>query len=230
MFFPNRAGRFWPKTGCDDSGQNCESGQSVDPCNEGGCDPPADTKVEFFFPPSGDPGAVWYDVSLVDGYSLAAEIVPSIQQDSCIPTHCALSFDLCPQDENDVGNLQVRSKDGSRVIYCLAPCKSKFRRSALSAFNFFYLKNGTSRHHSDSADLSWIHLECFCAAQLRQLIPNLAEPGRLLTRNTSISFIRLARLLTLTHTMTKPGFTTAPTELTSKSLSALDFFVSYVEN
>lgn len=25
-------GRFWPKTGCDNNGQNCEVGQSVDPC------------------------------------------------------------------------------------------------------------------------------------------------------------------------------------------------------
>lgn len=63
-------GRFWPKTGCDGGGQNCELGQSTDPCGPTGCDPPADTKVEFFFPPSSDPNDVWYDVSLVDGYSL----------------------------------------------------------------------------------------------------------------------------------------------------------------
>jgi hypothetical protein len=35
-------GRFWPKTGCDGSGQNCELGQSSDPCGPTGCDPPAD--------------------------------------------------------------------------------------------------------------------------------------------------------------------------------------------
>jgi hypothetical protein len=69
-------GRFWPKTGCDGNGQNCEVGQSSDPCGPTGCDPPADTKVEFFFPTISDPNDVWYDVSLVDGYSLPASIVP----------------------------------------------------------------------------------------------------------------------------------------------------------
>jgi hypothetical protein len=38
-------GRFWPKTGCDGSGHNCEVGQSVPPCPSGGCHPPAETKV-----------------------------------------------------------------------------------------------------------------------------------------------------------------------------------------
>lgn len=69
-------GRIWPKTGCDDSGNNCEFGQSIAPCPDGGCQPPAETKVEFFFPPNGDPAAAYYDISLVDGYSLGAEITP----------------------------------------------------------------------------------------------------------------------------------------------------------
>lgn len=42
-----------------------------------GCQPPAETKIEFFFPPAGDPRNVWYDISLVDGYSLSMEIIPS---------------------------------------------------------------------------------------------------------------------------------------------------------
>jgi hypothetical protein len=71
-------GRFWPKSGCDADGEYCEVGQSVAPC-DGGCDPPAETKVEFFFPGDDVPGAVWYDVSLVDGYSLPVEIVPDSQ-------------------------------------------------------------------------------------------------------------------------------------------------------
>jgi len=72
-------GRFWPKTGCDGSGNNCVMGQSMPPCPTGGCQPPAETKVEFHFPPAGNSDAVWYDVSLVDGYSLPAEIIPSVQ-------------------------------------------------------------------------------------------------------------------------------------------------------
>jgi len=76
-------GRFWPKMGCDSTGHNCEVGQSMEPCLPAGCDPPAETKVEFNFPAIGDTLAVWYDVSLVDGYSLPAEIVPS-QVVSCL--------------------------------------------------------------------------------------------------------------------------------------------------
>lgn len=75
------AGRFWPKIECDNTGQNCAVGQSVAPCPSAGCQPPADTKVEFFYPPINDPQNrnVWYDVSLVDGYSLPMEIIPSRQ-------------------------------------------------------------------------------------------------------------------------------------------------------
>lgn len=143
MCFLRRGGRFWPKSGCNADGQGCEVGQSVDPCNPGkfvvdsilwkilqnvsfvgGCDPPAETKVEFFFPAAGDPGDVWYDVSLVDGYSLPAEIVPSVQVGSCVTTHCDLSLDHCPTNENYVGDLRL-IRNG-RTIKCLAPCKSKW--------------------------------------------------------------------------------------------------------
>lgn len=119
-----RGGRFWPKTGCDGNGQNCVSGQSVPPCGPRGCDPPAETKVEFYFPAAGASGSVWYDVSLVDGYSLPAEIVPSVQQGTCRTTRCAVSLNSCPTNENGVGDLRVR-KNG-KTVQCLAPCKSEF--------------------------------------------------------------------------------------------------------
>lgn len=70
------AGQLWPKTGCDDSGQNCEYGQSSAPCPASVCDPPAGTKVEFFFPSNGNAANSNYNISLVDGYSMGAEIVP----------------------------------------------------------------------------------------------------------------------------------------------------------
>lgn len=73
------AGSFWPKTECDSNGQNCAVGQSVAPCPSTGCQPPADTKVEFFYPPINNANTVWYDISLVDGYSLPMEIIPSRQ-------------------------------------------------------------------------------------------------------------------------------------------------------
>lgn len=70
------AGRLWPKTGCDRTGYNCEFGQSIEPCLPNGCQPPANTKVEFNFPPENSQNASSYDINLVDGYSLASEIVP----------------------------------------------------------------------------------------------------------------------------------------------------------
>lgn len=81
-------GRFWPKIGCDGSGQNCQVGQSNPPCPANGCQPPADTKVEFFYPAVNSQDAVWYDVSLVDGYSLPMEILPS---QSVSYKHCSFN-------------------------------------------------------------------------------------------------------------------------------------------
>jgi len=56
-------GRFWPKVDCDASGNNCGVGQSVNPCPSKGCQPPADTKVEFFFPSINGQNSIWYDIS-----------------------------------------------------------------------------------------------------------------------------------------------------------------------
>lgn len=61
------AGRLWPKIGCDQHGANCEFGQSIAPCPNGGCHPPADTKVEFFFAPKDSSQKSFYDISLVSG-------------------------------------------------------------------------------------------------------------------------------------------------------------------
>jgi len=85
-------GRFWPKTGCNSNGQACEVGQSVPPCPPKGCQPPAETKVEFFFPPTGRSDNVWYDVSLVDGYSLAATITPNRQVGFRLTINSCLRF------------------------------------------------------------------------------------------------------------------------------------------
>lgn len=70
------SGRFWPKVGCNRNGENCEFGQSIEPCPACGCQPPAETKLEFFFPPVNSSIASYYDISLIDGYSLSAEITP----------------------------------------------------------------------------------------------------------------------------------------------------------
>jgi len=116
------AGRFWPKTGCDSQGQACSTGQALPPCPSQGCQPPADTKIEFFFGPEGGTKRPFYDVSLVDGFSLAASIVPSTSGGRCTPTSCSMDLAKCPASETqEVGDLQI--KEGSSVVQCFAPCK-----------------------------------------------------------------------------------------------------------
>lgn len=69
-------GRLWPKTGCDDDGNNCELGRSIRPCPDG-CHQSAQTKVAFFFPPMWDVSKdSYYKISFIDGYSLSSEIIP----------------------------------------------------------------------------------------------------------------------------------------------------------
>jgi hypothetical protein len=116
------AGRMWPKIGCDGSGQNCFFGQSSPPCPAGGCHPPADTKVEFFFPANFQ-GQSWYDISLVDGYSQPVSIRPSRPDTgSCVYTDCRINLNSCPTNEkNGLGNLKV-TKSG-QLVACLSPCK-----------------------------------------------------------------------------------------------------------
>lgn len=134
-------GRIWPKTGCNEDGQACAVGQSIAPCDPSGCPPPAETKIEFFFPPVDEDHSVWYDISLVDGYTLPVEIIPSRkvcfelfkliqiqsipsleQTGSCVRTDCRISLEKCPTDEDDVGDLRIRNENGETVA-CLAPCK-----------------------------------------------------------------------------------------------------------
>jgi hypothetical protein len=116
------AGRFWPKTGCDASGQSCTTGQAVPPCPPTGCQPPADTKVEFFFPAAGAADRPYYDVSLVDGYSTAMSIKPSASGGACVPTSCKLDLAKCPSSEIEgIGDLRIEGPGG--VGQCFAPCK-----------------------------------------------------------------------------------------------------------
>ncbi|WP_437336244.1 RICIN domain-containing protein [Sorangium sp. So ce394] len=129
------ATRFWPKTGCDDGGRNCTTGDSVAPCPAGGCQPPIESKFEATFAPRGSADQTWYNLSQVDGYTLPFKVVPKgagAEQGSCITSDCSgLSLSLCPGDE-DLGNgqfpgyahqdLRVRDRNGV-VVGCMAPCK-----------------------------------------------------------------------------------------------------------
>lgn len=123
------AGRLWPKTGCDATGYNCTAGDAIPPCGHfspsGPCEPPADTKIEFNFAPTGGTARSFYDISLVDGYSLPVWIRPSTHDATCVDTLCDLPLSACPADERygdtNLGNLAVVY--GGKTVQCLSPCK-----------------------------------------------------------------------------------------------------------
>jgi len=110
--------RFWPKTGCDASGNNCTLGQSSPPCPANGCSPPVDSKIEATWgcllqdpnqcavnPSSPDGGRLdsitWWNASAVDGYTLPFTIVASPLSAQCPNVDCAeLSQTSCPTNAN----------------------------------------------------------------------------------------------------------------------------------
>ncbi len=122
-------GQFRPKFKCDASGNNCLSGQSLPPCPTGpapyvGCQPPAESKIEFHFPFPGEPVQLpFFDISLVDGYTLKSRITPNVAASgNCTDFTCGVSFNSCPSNESfGLGDLRVM-RNGS-VVMCLSPCK-----------------------------------------------------------------------------------------------------------
>ncbi|MCB9594596.1 MAG: hypothetical protein H6719_17820 [Sandaracinaceae bacterium] len=134
------ATRIWPRTGCDASGRECQTGQSVAPCPTGGCSPPFESKFEATWadpttcPPSGGDATcvTWYNASQVDGYTLPFTIVPSAEGDGCVTSDCSmLSLAQCPAAEDlsqgglypELSAVDLRVQDGADTIACLAPCK-----------------------------------------------------------------------------------------------------------
>jgi hypothetical protein len=134
--------RFWPKLGCGDDGHGCLVGDSGEgggaPCGAMGCQPPLDSKFEATFAATGSADQTWYNLSLVDGYSLPFVVTPlgdGAGVGSCVASDCgALTLDACP-GADDLGggglfpayasvDLRVRHPaDQSRTIGCLSPCK-----------------------------------------------------------------------------------------------------------
>lgn len=117
------AGRFFPKLGCDpQTGNDCQGGQALSPCPAGGCQPPATTKIEFNYANLATSRDSWYDISLVDGYNLAARITPQgASGGSCSATSCSLSFAACPTNEIDgLGSLLF--EQSGTPVWCYSPC------------------------------------------------------------------------------------------------------------
>ena len=126
--------RFWPKTGCDASGHACRIGDSGEgggaPCGPGGCQPPIDSKFEATFAAVGSAAATFYNLSLVDGFTLPFSVTPvgaGAGQGSCTTSDCSgLRLDVCPAHEALIDrDLRVRDPgNAGRTIACLSPCKA----------------------------------------------------------------------------------------------------------
>jgi hypothetical protein len=139
--------RFWPKKGCDATGQNCSMGQSSSPCPAGGCLPPVDSKLEATWgctladqkkcgktPQGVLMTSTYWNSSAVDGFTFPYTVVldGGDGRGGCLPVDCsALAMSSCPASDNlsnDGGNpqyssvnLNVKLADGGSGG-CFAPC------------------------------------------------------------------------------------------------------------
>ena len=125
--------RFWPKLGCDATGHACTVGDNGEgggaPCGATGCEPPFDSKFEATFAGTGSSDQTWYDLSLVDGYTLPLAVRPlgaGAGDGTCVASDCSsLTLDVCPASEQDGLDLRVTDPaDPSTTIACLSPCKA----------------------------------------------------------------------------------------------------------
>jgi hypothetical protein len=132
--------RWWAKTGCNDAGQACATGDTGEgggkPCPASGCQPPIDSKFEATFAGVNSNDATWYNLSQVDGYTLPFKVTPrgdGAEKGSCVTSDCGkMTLEKCPGNEDMTGggrypgyaNQDLRVRDGAgKVIGCLAPCK-----------------------------------------------------------------------------------------------------------
>lgn len=136
------AARFWPKLGCDESGHACAIGDTGEgggaPCGPDGCHPPVDSKFEVTFAPAGSADATFYNLSLVDGYTLPFTVTPKgpgAGVGGCTASDCSqLTVDACPSGEDLGGDLypeyagvDLRLRDPAdpaRTLACVSPCKA----------------------------------------------------------------------------------------------------------
>ncbi len=126
--------RFWPKLGCDANGHNCAIGDTGEgggvPCGPTGCQPPIDSKFEVSFAAVGSSAATFYNLSLVDGYTLPFSVTPvgtGAGVGSCTTSDCSeLTLDACPTAEDLGGTVFPAYADKDlRLgdVGCMSPCK-----------------------------------------------------------------------------------------------------------
>ncbi|MCE9577674.1 MAG: thaumatin family protein [Deltaproteobacteria bacterium] len=125
--------RLWPKTGCDATGHSCLIGDNGEgggkPCGPNGCQPPFDSKFEATFADTASSAETWYDLSLVDGFTLPLAVRPlgnGTNTGTCVASDCAnLTLDACPAQEQAGLDLRVTDPaNAATTIACLAPCKA----------------------------------------------------------------------------------------------------------
>jgi len=144
--------RFWPKKGCDANGDNCTIGQSSDPCPDGGCPPPVDSKLEVTWgctlsdtsgcnlTPQGDLlSDTYWNMSAVDGYTFPfkATVTENTRTDdgqACVEADCSgLTLAQCPAADDlsqgqtathpEYASSDLKVTSGETQIGCYSPCK-----------------------------------------------------------------------------------------------------------
>lgn len=131
--------RLWPKLGCDATGHGCVVGDNGEgggaPCGPTGCEPPFDSKFEATFAATGSADQTWYDISLVDGFTLPFTVSPvgdGAGAGTCTVSDCStLTLDACPSHDDlgggqypPYGDVDLRVDDGNGTpVACMAPCK-----------------------------------------------------------------------------------------------------------
>lgn len=131
--------RFWPKAGCDSSGQSCKIGNSGGPgqvCGSEACSPPVDSKFEATFGNRNGnchtdaSQCDWWDTSGVDGFTLPykVEVSEECKRDGYKGSDidCSrLSLSQCPSDYIEgLGNvdLKLHYPQTDELVGCYSPC------------------------------------------------------------------------------------------------------------
>jgi len=108
------SGRIWGKTGCDDNGKNCETGEAP----EGGRTTlQAVTLAEFGLDKW--MGMDFYDISLVDGFNVPITIQPTgtVNEPNCRLQGCNFNYGVCPEQFKEYGR-------NGQVIACKSACSA----------------------------------------------------------------------------------------------------------
>lgn len=150
--------RFWPKTGCDGSGNNCKVGQTEPPCPGGvGCSAPVDSKLEVTWGCLAGGGRcngvndiTHFDLSQVDGFTLPYSVklnsddsgpdcknaaCPAMDYRTACPTNVDLSTNNAfPELKNQ--DLRVRNPNTQEVVGCFSPCGKLTFAKNWGGYNF----------------------------------------------------------------------------------------------